>query len=90
GSLPEGLSLATTGEISGTPTEAGSFTFTLTATDDNGFSGTREYTLAVDAPTISINPDALADGVAGSAYGPVAMTAEGGTGPYGFEITAGG
>ncbi|MEO9340881.1 putative Ig domain-containing protein [Mesorhizobium sp. SB112] len=89
GDLPMGLSLATTGEISGMPTEAGSFTFTVTATDDNGFTGTREDTLAIDAPTISIDPDALAGGVAGSAYGPVAMTADGGTGPYGFEITAG-
>ncbi|NGN39688.1 autotransporter domain-containing protein [Mesorhizobium sp. CGMCC 1.15528] len=89
GDLPEGLSLATTGELSGTPTEAGNFTFTVTATDDNDFTGTREYTLAVDAPTISIDPDALADGVAGSAYGPVALSADGGTGPYGFKVTAG-
>ncbi|MEI5679504.1 MULTISPECIES: putative Ig domain-containing protein [unclassified Mesorhizobium] len=89
GDLPEGLSLATTGELSGTPTEAGNFTFTVTATDDNDFTGTREYTLAVDAPTISIDPDALADGVAGSVYGPVALSADGGTGPYGFKVTAG-
>ncbi|MEO3998122.1 putative Ig domain-containing protein [Mesorhizobium sp. CAU 1732] len=89
GDLPEGLSLATTGELSGMPTEAGSFTVTVTATDDNDFTGTREYTLAVDAPTILIDPEVLADGVAGSAYGPVALTADGGTGPYGFKVTAG-
>jgi hypothetical protein len=37
GSLPTGLSLnATTGEISGTPSAAGPFTFVIEVTDDNG------------------------------------------------------
>ncbi|MDA3835952.1 MAG: ice-binding family protein, partial [Spirochaetales bacterium] len=45
GTLPTGLSPITTGGlITGTPTEAGTFTFTVTATDDNGCTGLREYT----------------------------------------------
>ena len=56
GSLPTGLSLnTTTGEISGTPTTAGSYDFTVQATDDNGAIGyflsqPQEYTLVVEEP----------------------------------------
>ena len=89
GALPMGLSLSAAGELAGTPTEAGSFTFTVTATDDNGFTGIRAYTLTIDAPGINIDPATVANGVAGTAYGPVALTAAGGTAPYVFSITSG-
>jgi hypothetical protein len=50
GSLPTGLSLnATTGRISGTPAAAGTSTFTLTATDTTPKSGSKSFTLTVDA-----------------------------------------
>ena len=56
GSLPPGLTLnANTGLISGTPTQPGSYTFSITAKDDNGTIGyykdTNSYTLTVDAKT---------------------------------------
>lgn len=48
GSLPGGLSLNPgTGEISGTPTTVGSYTFTITATDANSRVATRIYTIVV-------------------------------------------
>jgi hypothetical protein len=47
GSLPAGLSLAPGGALSGTPTEAGAFPFTVRATDSEGSVGTRDYTLTV-------------------------------------------
>ena len=54
GSLPPGLTLnATTGLISGTPSTSGSYTFSITAKDDNGTVGyykdTNSYTLTVTA-----------------------------------------
>jgi Putative Ig domain len=54
GSLPAGLVLnSTTGLISGTPTQSGSYTFSITAKDDNGTVGyykdTNSYTLTVAA-----------------------------------------
>ena len=46
GALPPGLTFnASTGVLSGTATEAGSFAFTITATDQNGCTGTQSYTL---------------------------------------------
>ena len=57
GSLPSGLSLnASTGAITGTPTAAGAYSFTLRATNANGsidrsYSG-RIFTRSVDAPVI--------------------------------------
>jgi len=50
GTLPPGLTLATNGTLSGKPTSAGSFTFTVTATDHGGATGSRVYTLVVPAP----------------------------------------
>jgi hypothetical protein len=47
GGLPAGLNLSGTGLLSGTPTGAGSFNFTIRATDANGCQGARSYTLTV-------------------------------------------
>ncbi|WP_338874748.1 putative Ig domain-containing protein [Spirosoma sp. SC4-14] len=59
GSLPTGLSLnSTTGVLSGTPTQSGSFPITVRATDVNGCSGTGStYSLSiVSPPTVSVQP----------------------------------
>jgi hypothetical protein len=45
GSLPPGLGLSTTGVLSGTPTQAGTFNFTVAAVDQNGFIGSYAYAL---------------------------------------------
>ena len=51
GRLPDGLTLSPSGELSGTPTTAGSYTFTVTATDGAAPDAQREVTLVVqDAP----------------------------------------
>lgn len=46
GNLPEGLSLTTTGYISGIPSEAGEYTFSIKAKSDNG-SDAEQYTIEV-------------------------------------------
>lgn len=47
GALPSGMTLSTTGLLSGTPTSAGSFNFTVTVSDANQQTATQSYTLAV-------------------------------------------
>lgn len=47
GTLPSGLRLSTTGIISGTPTRAGTFNFTVRATDAQGHFATKAYTVTI-------------------------------------------
>ncbi len=58
GTLPRGLSLATDGTLSGTPTQKGDFTFTVRATDANGCTGEFDQQLSVDCADseLSVNP----------------------------------
>jgi len=88
GALPAGLTLSTTGTLSGTPTAGGSFSFTVTATDARGFTGAQALTLTVAAPTLAIGPGSLATGAFGSAYSQT-FTLSGGTAPARFAVTAG-
>ncbi|HQW81380.1 MAG TPA: putative Ig domain-containing protein [Pseudomonadota bacterium] len=94
GSLPAGLSLAANGQLSGTPTEAGSFNFVVQASDStaagNGgpFSNTRNYALTVVAPNIVVSPGSLPNGIPPVAYSQT-LTGSGGTATYAFALTAG-
>jgi autotransporter-associated beta strand protein len=55
GVLPDGLTLkGTTGELSGTPTAATATTFTITATDGAGATGSRDYTLGGAAQALGL------------------------------------
>jgi hypothetical protein len=65
GTLPAGLSLASDGTLSGTPTAPGVYIFTVTATDSAGFTGSQGYTLTIDKATPTItwaNPAAITYG----------------------------
>jgi hypothetical protein len=47
GTLPAGLTLASNGAVSGTPTTAATSAFTVTATDANGDTGSRAYSVTM-------------------------------------------
>lgn len=56
GALPNGITLSSAGVLSGAPTQAGAFNFTVTATDDLGMKGTQAYTLVINqAVPVAVN-----------------------------------
>ncbi|MEP7337170.1 MAG: putative Ig domain-containing protein, partial [Acidobacteriota bacterium] len=48
GAFPTGLSINAAGVLSGTPTQAGIFDFTVKVVDSNGCAGTRGYTVTIN------------------------------------------
>lgn len=89
GSLPSGVTLNANGTLSGTPQQAGTYIFTVKATDKNGCMGTVQVQWRVLCPQITITPATLPNGTAGTSYGPVNLMANGGTAPYSFAVTGG-
>ncbi|WP_432475141.1 putative Ig domain-containing protein [Brucella anthropi] len=85
--LPADLTLdATSGIITGTPTEAGSFDVKVTATDKEGHEGHMTYTLVIAAaPTIEITPKALPAGKINQVYAETTLSVSGGTAPYTYK-----
>jgi uncharacterized protein (TIGR03382 family) len=53
GTLPAGLAMDAAGQISGTPTQAETATFTVEATDSTGATASRSFTLTIIAPVVS-------------------------------------
>ncbi|MDD2539719.1 MAG: putative Ig domain-containing protein [Desulfuromonadaceae bacterium] len=96
GNLPAGLSLNTSsGVISGTPTTAATATnFTVMVTDSATSAGTATKVLSITViasgtPLSITTTSPLAAGMVGTAYGPVILAANGGTGPYTWTVTSG-
>ncbi len=88
GSLPSGLNLAPDGVLSGTPMESGSFPITVAATDSQGCSGERAYTIFVACPLTAISPPALPNGSVNMPYSQQ-LTASCGTPPCTFTTASG-
>ncbi len=91
GALPAGLSLSSSGLLSGTPTTPGSTAVTIRAADGHGCPGTITYTIVIAAatcPVVSVAPVGLPSGMQGVAYSRT-ITASGGTGAYTFVVLSG-
>ncbi len=89
GALPAGLTLASNGTLSGTPTQTGTFPITVKATDSNGCSGTGPtYTLTIACQTITVTNPAVSTGVAGSPFSQT-FTQSGGIGATTFSLASG-
>jgi gliding motility-associated-like protein len=85
--LPAGLTLSSTGAITGTPTVANVYTFSVVATDAKGCKATAAYNLTVTASLV-LTPGALPDGLTGTVYPTQTIpVATGGTGPYTYTAT---
>jgi sugar lactone lactonase YvrE len=83
GTLPTGMTLSSAGVLSGTPTQTGSFNFTVKVTDANGCFGTLAMSLAVNSkcPAITITPATLTNGKPGVVYPAVSFSQSGGAAP---------
>ena len=81
GSLPPGVSLAANGVLSGVPTQVGSFSFGIQATDQNGEKGNRSFSITIQPPLLAITTAILPNAVIGSPYG-AGLEAVGGVKPY--------
>ncbi|HMX26525.1 MAG TPA: putative Ig domain-containing protein, partial [Blastocatellia bacterium] len=89
GALPLGVMLTSGGALSGTPTQTGTFTFTVTASNDiGGCQANQVYQLAVNCPLITLGPASLTDGTVGAAYSQT-ITPTGLTGAYVFSLDDG-
>ncbi|WP_267968733.1 putative Ig domain-containing protein [Myxococcus stipitatus] len=87
GPVPPGLVLAPEGLLHGQPSQAGTFSFELTARDANGRNATRAITFTVHArPTISTQ--GLPDATSGQAYSQQ-LTANGGQGTLTWRLASG-
>lgn len=88
GGLPVGLSLDAGGGISGTPTDGGTFAFTVQVTSA-GLTGEAELEITVDAPPVEITSDDLPGGAVGQIY-QTTLAAMGGDGTsYQWTVSAG-
>lgn len=85
---PSGISIGSSGTISGTATALGSTNFSVKVTDSTGASTQVNYTLQVVAPTITLSPNSVPSAIQNNAYSQT-VTAGGGSAPYTFDITSG-
>lgn len=88
GAPPPGITLASDGTLSGTPTHAGTFSFTVVAQDAAGCSGSTAYSLIIDCGVITLNPSSLPHAITNAAYSQT-ITASGGNSPYTYSVSAG-
>ena len=88
GDLPSGLILSSSGLLSGTPSAAGSFYFTVRVTDGScALADEKSFHLEVKDP-LKIDTSTMNDGIVGTAYSQ-ALTASGGSGDYTWQVHAG-
>ena len=81
GTLPDGLSLASGGSVIGTPTTAGTFTFSVLATDSTGATIGRDFTITILPATLTVSGSTNTTGPSGTPIS-LAFTGNGGVGPY--------
>jgi uncharacterized protein (TIGR03437 family) len=74
------------GVLSGTPTQSGKFSFSVTVKDNLGYTSNNNYTLAISPPSLSITTTSLPPGNVNSSYS-ASLSAAGGTPPYTWSAT---
>ncbi len=85
--LPGGLSMTTSGTISGTPTAAGTFPIVVTVVDATAEAASADYSVTISPALSVVWPPTLPNGEVGVAYVAATPAASGGTTPYTWSAT---
>jgi hypothetical protein len=88
GALPAGLTLGADGSITGTPTAAGTASFTVQVKDSSGATATKALSIAIAPAALTVTTETLPGGTVGAAY-QQAVAASGGSGGNAWSVTAG-
>ncbi|MBZ5623165.1 MAG: putative Ig domain-containing protein [Acidobacteriia bacterium] len=88
GLLPGGLSLSTGGALTGTPSAAGTFTFTAQATDTLSGAASKQFSLTIYGILTVTSTSPLPSGIAGVSYSQN-LAATGGDGSYTWSLLSG-
>jgi len=86
GSMPAGLTMSSTGLISGAPTASGVFSYILTIKDAKSIANSMAIRFTINPPP-KVTTTALAQGKEGTAYSQT-ITVSGGVAPYTFSSTS--
>jgi len=94
GALPPGLTFGSDGTVSGTPTQVGTFSFSVTATDSAQTPASSpplaaQITIGVPPPLMPNSTPTAPAAVVGTPYGPFSFGATGGYLPLKWSLTAG-
>ena len=89
GVLPAGLSLATAGTISGTPTAPGTSSFTVQVKDNALTSATQQLAITINPASLSVTTNSLPNGTVNLAYPAQTLNASGGISPYTWSVLSG-
>lgn len=90
GNLPPGVGFnPSTGQISGTPSAAGTYTFTVQPYDNDGQLGnSKSFTITIAAPPLNATATTLPGGIVGTPYS-AQLAATGGIQPYTWTVSSG-
>ncbi len=90
GSLPDGLSLSTSGVLSGIPNSSGNFSFAVQVVDSETTPqrATAQLSMVIAPATLIVTTTSLPIGVEGVPYA-ATLTASGGVTPYEWFVTSG-
>jgi hypothetical protein len=91
GALPLGLTLSSSGTISGTPSSGGTASFTVTLTDSGSpaLTAASAYTITTVYPPLSIATTTLPNGVEGTAYTATLAATGGSSSGYSWSVVSG-
>lgn len=86
GSFPKGMTFSSNGTISGTPSEYGSFNFTVKVSDSTGKTSEKPFILALAAAdTLTLDTTSLQQGYIGANFLTI-LSSSGGVPPYIYKV----